>query len=128
MRTVRTEENQLVKKVLKKYPKVVIRKKDALDGVVYIKNIRWYRHLGVEVDIEYHGKIFAKLGLQRQWFDSSIMTEKKHSGVYRVSKIKLNRFIRKSVFNDLKSYLGLFDIDLRFYNYIKKIKWVEASN
>ncbi len=41
----------------------------------------------------------------------------------RVSKIKVNRFIRRNMFFDVKTYLKYFDIELPYYDLIKKIIW-----
>jgi hypothetical protein len=73
------------------------------------------------VDIQFKGKIKAKYNsMYSEWFDSSIMTNK----ALTVSKIKINRFIRKSSFSDVKYMMNYFDVDIKAYSYIKNLKWI----
>jgi hypothetical protein len=60
---------------------------------------------------------------KKQWYSSSIMGESSSSG-RRVSKIKVNRFLKRNMFFEVKTYLKYFDVDLVYYDLIKKINWI----
>ena len=114
-----TVQSKSTKSAVKKFGSVVI-KNDRLDGVVEITNYRRYS-IYEEVDIQFKGKIKAKYNsMYSEWFDSSIMTNK----ALTVSKIKINRFIRKSSFSDVKYMMNYFDVDIKAYSYIKNLKWI----
>jgi hypothetical protein len=40
------------------------------------------------------------------------------------SKIKINKLIKKLLFNEVRDHAAYFGIDIGFLNDIKKIKWV----
>jgi len=62
---------------------------DKINGVIEIVNYRLYS-VHQEVDVVFKGKIFAKVNSKREWLDSE---QVKNYGK-RISKVKLNRFIR----------------------------------
>jgi len=114
-----TPQSKSTKSAVKKFGTVVI-KNDRLDGVVEIINYRGYT-LYEEVDIQFKGKIKAKYNsMYSEWFDSSIMTNK----ALTVSKVKINRFIRKSTFFEVKCMMNYFGVNIKDYSYIKNLKWI----
>jgi len=114
-----TPQSKSTKSAGKKFGTVVI-KNDRLDGVVEIINYRGYT-LYEEVDIQFKGKIKAKYNsMYSEWFDSSIMTNK----ALTVSKVKINRFIRKSTFFEVKCMMNYFGVNIKDYSYIKNLKWI----
>ena len=73
-----------------------------------------------EIDIEFKGEIFVRIfNENRTWHDSKILTSKKVS----VSKIKLNRYIRKTSINDIRMRMRYFGVNIDDYRYVNKIKW-----
>lgn len=92
-----------------------------LDGEYKITQVRVYQY-GVEVDIEYRGQLKGRRGHYTpngpEWFTSSIL---KSNGT---SKIRVNRIIRREIFDDLKHYLRFFGLELRVLSEIKKVVWI----
>ena len=117
--TLKDESTIATKKMVKKFSERKFTDSSYIRGKFIIKNWRKYQYRD-EVDIEFIGEIYAKLVIQSDWLKSDILTNKKHS----VSKIKINRFIRKKLFFEVKTYLAYFSIDLKSYNNIVKIKWI----
>jgi hypothetical protein len=114
-----TPQSNSTKSAVKKFGTVVV-KNDRLDGIVEITNYRRYS-LYEEVDIQFKGKIKAKYNtIFSEWLDSSILENNRNN----VSKIKVNRLIRKSMFFDVKCMMNYFGINLRYYYNIKNLKWV----
>lgn len=93
----------------------------SFQGKLRIKNIRKYSYAH-EVDIVMEGKIFVKIGtkLTRSWYGPEVLT----GGQYRISKVKLNRFLRKNAIELVKHRLRYFGIEMRHYSEIKKIEWI----
>lgn len=87
-----------------------------LNGIIKIVNYRKYKYYS-EVDIVFEGKIFVRVNRSSEWFDTSIFNK------YKISKIKLNRFLRKKCVQEVKDRLNYFDINLNGYSDIKKINW-----
>ena len=111
--------SKAIKKSLLKWGELSIN--DAgIRGVITIKNHRKYQFRD-EIDIEFKGEVFARLDVvNRQWHGSDIMLNKS----YNVSKIKLNRYIRKNIFREIKIRMNYFGVDMKDYRNIVKIKWV----
>jgi hypothetical protein len=111
--------SKAIKKSLVKWGEFPI-DNSCLRGTVTINNYRQYqfRH---EVDIEFKGEIFVRIANENiDWHDSSIVT----CGKYRISKIKLNRFIRKSVLKEVCIRMNYFGVNIKEYQNVNKIKWV----
>jgi len=112
-----TENTISTRKAVKKWSEIPVNN-EYLRGTVKITNYRKYS-LHSEVDVTYEGEIFVSIvSGYSSWFDKSILTK------YLISKIKLNRFLRKKLLNDVKNRLNYFDVDLRTYHDIRKIKWI----
>jgi hypothetical protein len=92
---------------------------DRIKGEIEIVNYRLYT-VHQEVDVIFKGKIFAKANNNREWLDSEQI---KRLGK-RISKVKLNRFIRKSCIVEVQHRMNYFGADIRYYNDIKKLTWI----
>jgi len=121
MHMLRTPQAKSITKVVKKFGNKISISNNHLRGTFTIKNYRKYSHWE-EVDIIFEGEIYVNYHRKKDWYNSSIMTNAiPNAG--RVSKIKVYRFIRKNMFFDVKTYLKYFDIELPYYDLIKKIIW-----
>lgn len=115
---IKTPENRILKSFVVKYVKDIEVSSHTLQGTFSIKNIRFYKYT-VEIDVLYKGKIFGRRGGDKNnWLSSDILKED------RVSKVRVNKMIRKALLSKLESRLELFDITLRHYSYIKTLKWI----
>lgn len=113
---IQDEVSKGIKKSLKKWGEIPINT-EYLDGVIKVTNYRKYTW-AEEVDIIFEGKIFVRVSNEnRKWHQSSIL--KTHS----ISKVKLNRFIRKSSLSNVKTRMNYFGVNLKDYYNITKIKW-----
>jgi len=121
MHMLRTPHTKAISKVVKKFGNKIPISNSQLKGTFTIKNYRSYSHLE-EVDIIFEGQIFVHYNRKKDWYSSSVMTDVFPNGG-RVSKIKVNRFIRRNIFFDVKTYLKYFDIEIPYYDLIKKIIW-----
>ena len=116
---IENNESKTIKKLLLKWGEIPINN-DEIRGVIKIKNYRKYQFRD-EVDIEFKGEVFVRLDVvNRQWYGSDIMLNKS----YNVSKIKLNRYIRKKIFREIQIRMNYFGVDMKEYRNIVKIKWV----
>jgi hypothetical protein len=119
IKMIDSEESKSIRKVLKKYSKVdVASYNENLRGSFVIKNYRKYK-FHEEVDVEFNGEIFAKLNESpnSEWLNSSIYNKE------TISKVKVNRFIRRFLFNEVRDYCRYFGVDIKFLTDIKKINW-----
>ena len=105
------------KKAIKKFGEVPI-KDDKLDGSFEIVGYRQYSKKE-EIDVVFKGKIKARIGSTAQWLDSSVLITQSNA----ISKVKLNRFIRKAGFFNIKFKLNYFGVRILHYSHIKKITW-----
>lgn len=116
---IQNETTKGLKKLLPKYGSITI-DGDKLKGSVEVVGYRKYSY-SEEIDIKFTGKIRARISWGKlEWFDSSILSDKQK----RVSKVKINRFIKKVCLRDLKIYMNYFGIKLEDYTQIKKINWI----
>lgn len=107
--------------LVKKYGKKITVKHSILDGTFTILNIRKYQNY-TEVDVVFEGLVLCTINRKREWYDSKIQ-DKDYVG-FKISKIKLNRLIRKTIYKDIKDFLNYFCIKgLKRYSYISKISW-----
>lgn len=107
-----------LKKYLKSFPKKKISSSnDRLRGSFKITTYRKYE-FKEEVDVEFKGEIFAKYNTEdSQWFKSDIYSNED------ISTIKVNKLIKNSIFDEVKTQCSYFGINLKYVNSIKKIKW-----
>jgi len=112
---LQTNQVRAIKKSLKRWGQIQV-DDDKLKGVISIKNVRRYP-LWWEADVEIQGKAFFNYKNGRAFYTSEIQKEK-------VSKIKVNRFLREYTFNYVSMRLKYFDADIQQTCNIKKIKWL----
>lgn len=76
----------------------------------------------IEIDVVFKGEIKATLSPIRpdEWFTADV----KKNGGYHISPVKLNRFLRGKLFNEINNHMGYFDAKIKYENSIKKIKWI----
>ena len=118
---INDEDSKATKKALKKFSKKDITpfNNKRLKGSFTIVGFRKYE-FNNEVDIEFNGEVFAVYdsSIGPTWFKTDIYNQK------GVSKIKVNKLIKRLIFNEVKDHVAYFGINLRYTGEIKKIKWV----
>lgn len=113
-----TPEKKQLKSYIKKYVKDIRVSSHLLQGSFSINNIRFYKY-NIEVDIIFQGKMLGKMGIKpKEWLSSQILNHQ------RVSKIRINRCIKKRLYDSINTRLSIFGETLQGYYYIKKIKWI----
>ena len=114
------DDLKVIKKSLKKFSKKEIASfNDRLRGSFTIVGFRKYQFIN-EVDIEFNGEICARHNSSAvlTWFKSDIYNQN------GVSKIKVNKLIKRAIFKEVKDQAAYFGINLRYIEEIKKIKWI----
>jgi hypothetical protein len=114
------DDSKVIKKSLKKFSKREIASfNDRLRGSFTIVGFRKYQFIN-EVDIEFNGEICARHSSLAvlTWFKSDIYNQK------GVSKIKVNKLIKRAIFKEVKDQAAYFGINLRYIEEIKKINWI----
>ena len=98
-----------------------------IEGKILLQNVRFYRtsfkydssfpYL-LEVDVLFKGKIRARKGhTSLEWYSSKIQKEN------GISKVKINRFIRKLIVDKIQNRLAYFGLKLNGHYEIKKLNW-----
>jgi hypothetical protein len=117
---INDEDSKVTKKALKKFSKKdIMLFNKRLRGSFTIGGFRKYEFTN-EVDVEFNGELFAV-------YDSSTGPTWLKSDIYNkkgISKVKVNKLIKRLIFNEVKDHVAYFGINLRFTGEIKKIKWV----
>ena len=119
MKMINDDESKTINKLIKKFPKEnVCSNNSRLRGSFTITRFRKYG-LTHEVDIEFHGEIFARTCSldESSWLKSDILNQK------NVSKIKVNKMIKRNLLQDVKDYARYFGINITWVENIKKITW-----
>ena len=114
------DDSKVIKKSLKKFSKREIASfNDRLRGSFTIVGFRKYQFIN-EVDIEFNGEICARHSSLAvlTWFKSDIYNQK------GVSKIKVNKLIKRAIFNEVRDQAAYFGVNLRYATEIKKINWI----
>ena len=114
------DDSKAIKKLVKKYSKKEINSfNDRLRGSFTIVGFRKYQFTN-EVDIEFNGEISARTNSfsNSEWFKSDIYGKK------GISKIKVNKLIKRSIFKEVKAQAAYFGINLKYVEEIKKINWI----
>jgi hypothetical protein len=117
---ITNDETKSTKKALKKFSNAEIPDYvNRVRGSFKIVNYRKYT-LRNEVDVEFNGEIRVVYNHfdGPEWHNSTLYLRN------MASKIKINRFIKKLIFNEVKDHAAYFGIDIGFFDDIKKIKWV----
>ena len=115
---IQDEGTKGVKTAFKKYGALRV-ENDKVIGAIRFIGYRKYSW-GEQVDIEFIGQIKARTGLKLEWMSSSVMDDKSR----KVSKVKVNRFIKRCCFTDIKRHLGYFGVKIDDYSKITKVKWI----
>jgi hypothetical protein len=116
--TIDDTESKAIKKSLVKWGEIPVRNQ-GLKGTIIIKNYRKYQYRS-EVDIEFKGEIFVRLyNENRRWYSSDILT----NGRVSISKVKLNRYLRKNSLAEIQIRMRYFGVQIDEYQYVTKIKW-----
>ena len=117
---IRDESTKAIKKALKKFSgNDISLTNGTLRGSFKIKNFRKYP-MHHEVDIEFNGEIFAKTSVLegKRWYSSEIYGQK------NISKIKVNKLIKRYLLVEVKSHAAYFGIDVKWVESIKKVTWI----
>ena len=112
-------ESKRINKLIKKFPAATIYSNNqVLRGSFTITRFRKY---GVvhEIDVEFDGELFARTSTldSRSWLKSDIIGKK------NVSKIKVNKLIKRHLLQDVRDYARFFGIQISWLTNIKKITW-----
>jgi len=117
---INDDEAKAIKKLIKKFSGTDISfTNGTLRGSFKIVNFRkYYSHH--EVDIEFKGEVFAKTSVLdgKRWFSSEIYGQK------NISKIKVNKLIKKHLLSEVRSNAAYFGIEIKWIENIKKITWL----
>jgi hypothetical protein len=113
---IKTEEIKAIKKAAKKFGTMTINS-TMMDGLIEIKNYRKYPQVE-EVDIVFKGKI--KLHLP---YETWVGLDYIQNNSDNISKIRLNRLLKRASFESVKTRASFFGIDLRHFSSIKTVKW-----
>ena len=115
-----SEQSKAVNKLLQKYSeKKILISNSNLRGTFKITRYRKYAYSS-EIDIEFTGQIFARdssFGVHH-WHSSNIYTER------GFSKIKINKFIKRYLFNEIKNHARFFGIEMYTHDCLKKVTWI----
>jgi len=117
---IENNDSKGIKKSLKKFSKREIASfNDRLRGSFTIVGFRKYQFTN-EVDIEFNGEICARHSSLAvlTWFKSDIYSQSS------VSKIKVNKLIKRAIFKEVRDQAAYFGVNLRYVTEIKKINWI----
>lgn len=113
----RTPEVNSKRKALRKFGKFNI-KTDQINGTVEISNYREYPW-EEEVDIVFTGEIRVRTHFGDVWVGSK-EANYNNGGI---SKVKVNKFIRRTCINDISSLMRYFGVNIPYAFHIKKVIW-----
>jgi hypothetical protein len=116
---INDDEAKTIKKTVKKFSGNDISfTNGTLRGSFKITNFRKYP-MHHEVDVEFNGELFAKISVLdgRRWLSSEIYGQK------NISKIKVNKLIKKNILSDVRTNAAYFGIEIKWIENIKKITW-----
>ena len=76
----------------------------------------------VEIEMVFNGEILVSVSQLKgsEWLDSDILKSDK----YRISTVRLNKFLKNRLFNEVNNHLSYFDAKINGLYEIKKIKWI----
>lgn len=118
---ISNEPTRKLQKVVHKFSREIPINNGKVKGKFTIKRYRKYL-MRDEVDVIFEGEIYVNYLRKLDWYQSNILTDT--SKGWKVSKIKVNRFIRKHLWKEVRLHLNYFDIT-QFHSYynIMKIIW-----
>lgn len=114
---INNEITKGTRKILKKYSKDIPVDNQNAKGSVSIVRYRKYTYRE-EVEIEFDGTLKLCVGGKRDWYTSDTVRK-----IPNVSKIKLNRIIKKCVLDSVNRRCKYFEVDIKHYSYITKVLW-----
>jgi len=117
---LKTQEAKGLNTLIQKYGNKIPISTEKIRGYFTILRHRNYTHYS-QVDVLFEGEIYCVVNRKREWYCSKITQEQ--FILFKISKIKLNRLIRKSIYTSLRDYLKYFSVELRHYSEITKISW-----
>lgn len=115
-----SQETKNIKNFVLKHSKDIRVKNTHLDGEFTITKLSPRAFNGAEVEVRFTGKIWVKLVDKENWFERS---ELKPRDGYRISTIKLHRFLKKNLIKDVADYLLIYNLHIYDYTQIKKVIW-----
>ena len=118
-RVIVTNQTKNTNRFIKKYGGGIVSNK-ILEGRFIVTKYRKYSCFS-EVDVTFIGKIKCRIFSieQPEWYTKEGLYTKGKN----ISKIRLNKLLRKNIFSDVRNHLRFFNIDLHGYYDIKKINW-----
>jgi hypothetical protein len=114
------ENTKSINRVLKKYSEIEISSfYKNIKGSFKITRYRRYTSYD-EVEVEFKGEVFGQYGIldEKKWYTSEIYTQKSFS------KIRINKFIKMCLFNEIKTHCNYFGIKITVPSKITKINWI----
>lgn len=114
---IKTKNTESINRFIKKFGKVHV-SNHTLEGYFVINRYRQYTYYS-ETDVTFVGKIRCRINLKTQWYTKDEL----YGACKRISKVRLNRLIRKHVIRDLVEHLAYFGVEMKHYSQIKKINW-----
>ena len=118
---IETKEAKEVNSLIRKYSQNIPIETSNLRGVFSIVRHREYRWKS-EVELVFEGEVFCNVLGKNDWYKSSLQNQKFEK--HRVSQIKLNRFIKKSILPNLRSHLKHFCVEVKWHSDITKLRWI----
>ena len=112
---INDSQSQVSKKLIKKIGEFPVNDNNLI-GYVRLLRIRKYT-FSWEVDVEFDGEAFFRLNKKGSFHKSKILS------VPNISKIKVNRILKKYLAKYVDLRLRYFGARLKWYTDIKVIKW-----
>jgi hypothetical protein len=127
MTTIRRDtETKNLRKTILKFSKDIPVVGERYRGVFSIMGYRVYDetpvHYHTEIDVVFDGElsvIVVTSPHENNWYKSDIIKNKTH----QVSPMKINIFLRNSLFKEINQHLAYFGVSISRVWEIKKIKW-----
>jgi hypothetical protein len=115
---IKTPEAKALRRVVKKYGTLEIND-DKVKGTIKITHYRQYDY-EEHVDVTFQGKVYVRYGGILMWVDyKKVMEDSKC-----ISKLKLNKVLRRFFFAYLQSHLLFFGVRLNYSADVKGVKWI----
>lgn len=126
MTTIRRDtETKNLRKTILKFSKDIPIVGERYRGVFSIVGYRVYDetpvHYHTEIDVVFDGEI--KVSISPLTADTWLSSEIKKNEKYRISPVRLNKFLKSSLFKSINSHLGYFNTKISYEYSIKTIKW-----
>jgi hypothetical protein len=120
------KETKNLRKTIIKYSKDIPVSGDRYRGVFSIKGYRVYditpNQTHIEVDVVFNGELKVSVSSLTQ--DGWLGSEVRKNDKYRVSPVKLGRFLRNILITSVNNHLAYFNTKINNDYSIKTIKWI----